>query len=115
MSCALLPQAQAMLAWADHTEVHDQLDVLQIPEMLTGFFFFLPSLHQALHLFRTQNPKRESKISLLKRAASIFLRGEQFGVSHCFGGSGAVLLFKQDPCFGRSAASGPGLSALLLK
>lgn len=35
MICALLPRAQAMLVWPDYAELHDWLEVLQIPEMLT--------------------------------------------------------------------------------
>ena len=35
LRCALLPQAQAMLAWPDLTEVCDRLYVLQIPDRLT--------------------------------------------------------------------------------
>lgn len=109
-----------MLAWPDLTEVHDRLDVLQIPDMLTvrslGFNFFLPSLRKALHLFRTQNPKRESKISSLKSIASIFPRQEQFCVS--LSALGCLVQYpglKQDPSFSCSAASSPGLSTLLLK
>lgn len=30
LRCAVLPRAQAMLAWPDLTGVHDRLDVLQI-------------------------------------------------------------------------------------
>lgn len=81
------------------------------PEVHWGFLF--PSFSSQSSSFVSNTKSKESKwnIFFLKRTASVFPRGEQFGVSHCFGCS----RFKQDPCFGCSVGSGLGLSTLLLK
>jgi len=79
-----------MLAWPDPTEVHNQLDVLQILDTLTirslGFSFSSLLFTKPFICLEHKIQRKKVKSLFLKRTASICPRGEQFGLSLCVGG-----------------------------